>query len=68
MTKTTFKIDGLSCPSCIRDLRRAVESRGVLKVDVQLDDGLVFVEHDTGITANQLIDRFATAGYEASLA
>lgn len=62
---TTLEVQGMSCPSCIRHVSAALtDLDGVCRVDVELRDGLVIVEHDASqAPVTQLIDALNDAGY-----
>jgi len=57
MSKTILSVQGMSC-------------QGVANIAVQLDQGLVAVEHDAGVRVDRLPDRsigaLQCAGYEAT--
>lgn len=64
--KTTLRVEGMTCPSCIRHVDAALrEVDGVQKVQVQLRDGLVVVEHD-GAATTEMIEALREAGYESA--
>jgi copper chaperone CopZ len=65
MTRTVLTVEGMSCPSCIEQVRNALALDGVASVDVQLEDGTVRVDHAPGINAAQLTAALGAAGYEA---
>ena len=65
MTKTILHVEGMSCPSCIDHVAQALALEGVAKVDVQIDDGAVEIEHEPRVTTGRLIAALEQAGYEA---
>ena len=63
---TILRIDGMTCHSCVRHVDAALRAvDGVRKVQVQLRDGLVVVEHD-GATTSVMIEALREAGYEST--
>jgi copper chaperone CopZ len=67
MSKTILSVQGMSCPSCVEHVSEALAIRGVANIAVQLDHGVVTVEHDTSVTIEQLLGALQSAGYEATL-
>jgi Cu+-exporting ATPase len=67
MSKTILTVQGMSCASCVQQLNEALAIRGVTSVDVQLDEGVVAVDHDTSVSAERLIGALQGAGYAAAL-
>ena len=67
MSKTMLTVHGMSCPSCIAQLNEALAIRGVSNIDVQLDDGVVAVDHDATVSAEQLIGALQVGGFPAAL-
>lgn len=67
--ETLLDVDGMSCPSCVRHINEALDQLpGVSKVEVQLEDGKVLVQHDPDAApTDSLIEALRDAGYESSL-
>ena len=65
--ETSFDVAGMSCGSCVNHIGRALRDlNGVQRVEVQLSERRVRVEHDPAVaTVEQLLQGFADAGYEA---
>jgi Cu+-exporting ATPase len=69
MTTTTLSVTGMSCKSCVARIDRAVRAiEGVSNVNVELNSGLVRIQHAPSVIASQLIDRVNAAGYPSQLA
>jgi copper chaperone len=66
--ETTLKVEGMSCPSCVRHIDDALrEVKGVREVNVQFERGQVRVRHDSeAATVNALIEALRNAGYESA--
>jgi copper ion binding protein len=66
--ETTLKVEGMSCPSCVRHIDGALrEVKGVREVNVQLERGQVLVRHDTDeANVNALVEALKNAGYESA--
>jgi copper chaperone len=64
---TELQVDGMSCQSCVRHVREALEPlAGVTHVRVELEPGRVQVEHDPEqVSVTALIEAIRDAGYEA---
>ncbi len=63
MSKTTYKVQGMSCGGCVGSLTRALnEALGDNKIEVQLEGGLVHIEgtHD----AKQVAQAIQGAGFD----
>ena len=60
----TLKIEGWTCASCEKDIRRALLAvPGVNRADVSYDRGSAIVEFEPGrVTRDQLIQAVASAG------
>lgn len=67
MSKTILLVQGMSCPSCIEQLNEALSIQGVSSVDVQLDEGVVAIDHDVTVSAHRLIASVQQLGYDATL-
>jgi len=66
MSKTILAVEDMSCPSCISHVKAALAIPGVTAVEVELDEGLVTVEHEPTVAAGRLIAALSGAGYEAT--
>jgi copper ion binding protein len=66
-TKTTLKINGMSCEHCVKTVTKALEELdGVKKAQVNLKRGLAKVMYDSDkVDINGLIEAVVEAGYEA---
>jgi len=66
-SKTTLKIDGMSCEHCVKTVTNAFEELdGVKKARVNLKRGEAKVTYDSDeINADGLIAAVVEAGYEA---
>lgn len=64
---TILNVDGMTCPSCIRHVSKALQDlAGVGNVQVELRAGIVRVEHDPAAApVENLIDALRDAGYES---
>lgn len=59
---TRVRVQGMSCQHCVRAVFTALGGvEGITRADVQI--GAVEVEHDGGVTVEQLRDAIAVAGY-----
>lgn len=64
-TTATFTVSGMTCGSCVRRVRGAIEGLdGVTGVDVRLTGGVVAVTGDTDLDATAVRAAVAEAGYE----
>jgi copper chaperone len=64
MSETLLSVGGMSCPSCVRHIERALtEIDGVEQVDVKLREGLVRVQHAPGVVPDALVEALQEAGY-----
>ena len=60
---TTVSITGMSCVHCVRAVFTSLAGvEGVKRADVSI--GRAVIEHDGGVTQQQIRDAIATAGYE----
>jgi len=60
---TRVRIDGMSCQHCVRAVFTALAGvEGIARADVSI--GGAEIEHAAGVTAEQLAEAIATAGYE----
>lgn len=66
--ETLLDVMGMSCSSCVRHVSQALGPLpGVSKVEVQLEDGKVRVQHDpTQTPVQRLIEALDAAGYEST--
>jgi copper chaperone len=65
MKTSILNVKGMTCPSCIVHVNRALrELEGVAAIDVRLRDGTVAVKHERPVET--LIDALREAGYESS--
>lgn len=68
-TETVLRVEGMSCPSCIRHIDHALkELDGVAEVDVSLREGKVRVRHDESSGVGNLVEALAEAGYPSRAA
>ena len=62
---TTLKIEGMTCQHCVRAVFTALAAvDGLSRADVSI--GSARVEHDGGVTLDQLREAVAVAGYSVS--
>jgi copper chaperone len=60
---TRARIEGMSCQHCVRAVFTALTAvEGIARADVRI--GEIEVEHDGRVSASQLRDAIAVAGYE----
>jgi copper chaperone len=66
--ETTLKVEGMSCPSCVRHIDGALrELKGVGEVSVQFERGQVLVRHDReAANVTTLVEALRNAGYEST--
>lgn len=69
MKETMLRVDGMSCPSCVRHIDSALRDLGgVDKIDVRLREGTVVVQHDpASAPVDALIEAVRGAGYDVRL-
>lgn len=68
LTRTKVMVDSLSCPSQVLVVQSLLhELPGVSKVIVNLDDKLVFCDHDATTTPDRLVETIMEIGYTARL-
>lgn len=49
MTKTTLKVEGMTCNHCVMAVTNALEElEGVVRAEVSLEEGKAEVQHDDG--------------------
>jgi len=68
-SKTTLKIDGMSCEHCVKTVTKALEDLdGVKKAKVNLKRGEAKVTYDSDkVSVDELIAAVIEAGYEAKV-
>lgn len=60
-----FRVPGVSCQHCVNAVTKEVSALpGVERVQVDLDEKLVTVEHATQTSSNQIIEAIQEAGYD----
>lgn len=66
MTRTTLKIDGMSCDHCVMSVRKALDGvDGVHVEDVAI--GSASVEFDSAVTSTEdIVGAIGDAGYAAA--
>ena len=65
MEKLSFKIRGMSCAHCERNLTNAMEDLGVRVIRVSAKEGIADFEHDCSkVTADAIKAEIADLGYE----
>jgi copper chaperone len=67
--ETPFDVEGMTCPSCVRHVNAALSDlEGVIKVEVRLREGKVFVQYDPeSVTVDSMIDALREAGYDSAV-
>lgn len=67
-TTTVFDVKGMSCGSCIRHIREALERvPGVFEVEVQLREGTVRVVHAEDVVGAEAIAKaIGGSGYDVT--
>lgn len=65
----TLIVTGMTCSSCVRHVEGALRGLdGIDKIEVQLKDGKVVVEHDPArATTDRMIEALSEAGYASSI-
>lgn len=59
----------MTCKGCVRHVESALRKRaGVTQVEVSLERGAASVEHQEGVSAEELCGAIAEAGYQGSVA
>ena len=67
MTTTSLDVKGMTCGACARRVQKAVTALGgVQKVDVDLEQGRVTVEHDDQPTRASVAEAITRSGYEVT--
>ncbi len=65
---TILRSDGLTCPSCVARIERALERvPGVRAARVHFATGRIEVEHDALAPAADLVAAVRAAGYDAAV-
>lgn len=65
MTKTTLKLETLTCPSCLQKIENAVGGiDGVDKVKVMFNASKVKVEHDDQVSKDEIKNSIEKLGYK----
>lgn len=65
MTKTTLKLETLTCPSCLQKIENAVGGLdGVDKVKVMFNASKVKVEHDDQVSKDEIKNSIEKLGYK----
>lgn len=63
MTKTTLRVDGMSCNHCVQTIEENVQQlEGVQHVDVQLDTGIVTVDGD--VRTKDIVQTIEAQGFD----
>ncbi|HEY1951855.1 MAG TPA: heavy-metal-associated domain-containing protein [Gemmatimonadaceae bacterium] len=63
--QTTVSISGMSCAHCVRAVFTSLAGvEGINRADVSI--GRAVIEHDKGVTPEQIRDAVAVAGYEVT--
>lgn len=66
MTRTTLKVDGMSCGHCVAAVTRALEAMDGVRIE-HVEIGTATVDHDAALTTSaQIIEAVSAAGYSAS--
>lgn len=68
-TRSIFRAEGFSCPSCIKKIEKRVgRLKGVTAVEVKFASGKVEVDHNPQVTTtDEIIAAIRKAGYESTL-
>jgi copper chaperone len=68
--KTILRSQGLSCPSCVEKIEKALRAlEGVEEAKVHFNTGRIEVLHDSGrVSDEELVRTIRAAGYEAKVA
>jgi copper chaperone len=65
MTTEQFRVPDISCQHCVNAITKEVSAlAGVQRVQVNLDDKTVAVEHAPEVTAEQIVAAINEAGYD----
>ncbi|MFZ1425253.1 MAG: heavy metal-associated domain-containing protein [Geminicoccaceae bacterium] len=64
-----LRVEGMGCDGCVRSVRDALAAvPGVLRADVELEQGTATVEASPAVDPAGLIAAVDEAGYEAAIA
>ncbi len=67
--RTCFKVDNMSCGYCIAKINNKLKTfDGVVDILVNLDQGLVIVDHRQDLTDSQIAEAVTSIGYPARVA
>ena len=68
VTRTVFRAEGFSCPSCVAKIEKQVgRLEGVHDVSVKFASGRVEVDHDPSVATNdEIVAAIGKAGYKAA--
>lgn len=65
MNTDRYLVPGVSCQHCVSAVTKEVSAlAGVAKVDVNLTNKIVTVEHETGVSSEQIVAAIVEAGYD----
>jgi copper chaperone len=65
MTTEQFRVPDISCQHCVNAITKEVSGlAGVQRVQVDLDDKTVTVEHAPQVTTEQIVAAINEAGYD----
>ena len=68
MTRTTIKIDGMSCGHCVTSVKKALESLPGTKVE-EVAVGIATIEYDPNVASPENItEAISEAGYTVAAA
>ncbi len=68
-TRTVLRSAGLSCPSCIVKIERALKALdGVSSATVHFTTGRIVVAHDPTVSWDGLVEAVRALGYDARVA
>ena len=63
--QSTYRVQGMTCQHCVASVTEEIGALpGVTKVDVDLASGVVVVDSDAVLRAEDVADAVAEAGYE----
>jgi len=67
--RTFFKVDNLSCGACISKINAKLKTfKGYISLLVNLDQGLVAVDHTQNLTDGKIAEAITAHGYPALVA
>ena len=68
-TRSVFRAEGFSCPSCVAKIEKRVgKLKGVTDVSVKFASARVTVDHDPSLTSTEeIVEAIGKAGYTATL-